>query len=139
MGFLLVESAAFNRETGVVSPGGVGFDINCGVRLLGTPLTVADLTRRRELVETLYKSVPTGIGAKGNVRISGKELDGMMIKGAGWAISQGYGIQEDQERCEEHGSMAQADAGSVSAKAKQRGTPQGGRLEPGTIFSRYRR
>ena len=86
-------------------------------------------------METLYKSVPTGIGAKGNVRISGKELDGMMIKGAGWAISQGYGIQEDQERCEEHGSMAQADAGSVSAKAKQRGTPQGGTLEPGTIFS----
>jgi tRNA-splicing ligase RtcB (3'-phosphate/5'-hydroxy nucleic acid ligase) len=133
-GFPIGGVAAFGRETGVVSPGGVGFDINCGVRVLGTPLSVTELTRRRELVETLYKSVPTGVGAKGSIRISGKELDGMMTKGAGWAVSQGYGMPEDEERCEEEGRMAQADAGAVSAKAKQRGMPQGGTLGAGNHF-----
>jgi tRNA-splicing ligase RtcB len=133
-GFPIGGVAAFQLDNGVISPGGVGFDINCGVRLLATPLTGADLTRRRELIETLFKSVPTGVGAKGTMKISSADLDDMMVKGAGWAVSRGYGTSEDLEHCEERGCMAQADSRAVSAKAKQRGMPQGGTLGAGNHF-----
>lgn len=133
-GFPIGGVAAFERDTGVISPGGVGFDINCGVRLLSTPLTIDDLGHRRELIETLYQAVPTGVGAKGPVRLSIGDLEDMMVQGAAWPVRQGYGLAEDLDHCEERGCMTQADSLAVSAKAKQRGMPQSGTLGAGNHF-----
>ncbi len=133
-GFPIGGVAAFERDTGVISPGGVGFDINCGVRLLSTPLTTGDLDHRRELIETLYNAVPTGVGAKGPLKLSTGDLEDMMAKGAAWPVNQGYGLQADLEHCEERGCMARADCQAVSAKAKQRGMPQSGTLGAGNHF-----
>ncbi len=133
-GFPIGGVAAFERDTGVISPGGVGFDINCGVRLLSTPLTTGDLDHRRELIETLYNAVPTGVGAKGPLKLSIGDLEDMMAKGAAWPVNQGYGLQADLEHCEERGCMVQADCQAVSAKAKQRGMPQSGTLGAGNHF-----
>ena len=88
-GFPIGGVAAFESESGVISPGGVGFDINCGVRLLSTPLSIGDLDRRRELIETLYQAVPTGVGAKGPIRLSMNDLEDMMVKGACMACRAG--------------------------------------------------
>ncbi len=133
-GFPIGGVAAFELDTGVISPGGVGFDINCGVRLLSTPLTLADLGHRRELIETLYQAVPTGVGAKGPLKLSLGDLGDMMVKGAAWPVDQGYGLLEDLDHCEEQGCMAQAQRDAVSAKAKQRGMPQSGTLGAGNHF-----
>ena len=133
-GFPIGGVAAFSLDEGVISPGGVGFDINCGVRLLSTPLGIADLDRRRELIETLYQAVPTGVGAKSSTRLGMAELDAMMAKGAAFAVNKGYGLPEDLLHCEEGGCMAGADTAAVSAKAKQRGLPQGGTLGAGNHF-----
>ncbi len=133
-GFPIGGVAAFSLEEGVISPGGVGFDINCGVRLFTTPLTERDITGRRDLVDDLFNAVPTGVGAKSPVKVSPKELDGMMMKGAQWAVGAGYGMKGDTGRCEENGCMKQADSTQVSAKAKQRGVPQGGTLGSGNHF-----
>jgi tRNA-splicing ligase RtcB (3'-phosphate/5'-hydroxy nucleic acid ligase) len=133
-GFPIGGVAAFDLETGVISPGGVGFDINCGVRLLSTPLTIGELGRRRELIETLYNAVPTGVGARGALKLSMADLEDMMAKGAGWPVKQGYGIPEDLDHCEERGCMLQADIKAVSPKALQRGMPQSGTLGAGNHF-----
>lgn len=133
-GFPIGGVAAFRMEDGIVSPGGVGFDINCGVRLMATPLTVKTLERRRELLEQLYHAVPTGVGARSSIRIGGRELVRMMEQGAGWAVEQGYGLPDDLVRCEEQGSMKDANPEDVSAKACQRGMPQGGTLGAGNHF-----
>ncbi|MDD1660378.1 MAG: RtcB family protein, partial [Methanomicrobiales archaeon] len=85
-GFPIGGVAAFAMDSGVISPGGVGFDINCGVRLLATPLRAADLANRRELIERLFQAVPTGVGAKSGLRLSGKELEEVMVRGAAWAV-----------------------------------------------------
>jgi len=133
-GFPIGGVAAFSREGGIVSPGGVGFDINCGVRLLTTPLAEKDVAGRRDLIDTLYRTVPTGVGAKSAHSLSPQAVDSMMIKGARWAVDAGYGVYRDLERCEESGFMKQADIRAVSAKAKQRGVPQGGTLGSGNHF-----
>ena len=133
-GFPIGGVAAFSLDEGVISPGGVGFDINCGVRLLTTPLAQKDISGRRDLIEELFKAVPTGVGGKSSLRISPKNLDGMMIKGASWAVDAGFGTKRDLVRCEEGGYMKQADSRAVSAKAKQRGVPQGGTLGSGNHF-----
>ena len=133
-GFPIGGVAAFDISTGVISPGGVGFDINCGVRLLATPLSVQDLKNRRELVERLYKAVPTGVGAKADLRLSGRELEEMMLAGSRWAVEHGYGVARDIARCEEQGAMKGADTSSVSQKARQRGFPQSGTLGSGNHF-----
>ncbi|MGA2935290.1 MAG: RtcB family protein [Methanomicrobiales archaeon] len=133
-GFPIGGVAAFDISTGVISPGGVGFDINCGVRLLATPLSVQDLKNRRELVERLYQAVPTGVGAKADLRLSGRELEEMMLAGARWAVDHGYGVPGDIARCEEQGAMKGADTASVSQKARQRGFPQSGTLGSGNHF-----
>jgi tRNA-splicing ligase RtcB len=104
------------------------------VRLVSTPLSIGDIDRRRELIETLYQAVPTGVGAKGPLKLSMNDLEDMMVKGAAWPVTQGYGLQADLEHCEEHGCMAQAEIQSVSAKAKQRGMPQNGTLGAGNHF-----
>jgi tRNA-splicing ligase RtcB len=133
-GFPIGGVAAFDISTGVISPGGVGFDINCGVRLLATPLSVQDLKNRRELVERLYQAVPTGVGAKADLRLSGRELEEMMLAGSRWAVEHGYGIPGDIARCEEQGAMKGADTAGVSQKARQRGFPQSGTLGSGNHF-----
>ena len=133
-GFPIGGVAAFSLDEGVISPGGVGFDINCGVRLFTTPLEAKDITGRRDLVDALFSAVPTGVGAKSPVKVSPKALDEMMTKGARWAVESGYGLQRDLERCEDRGCMKQADSSQVSAKAKQRGIPQGGTLGSGNHF-----
>ena len=133
-GFPIGGVAAFGISDGVISPGGVGFDINCGVRLLATPLKVVDLANRRELVERLYEAVPTGVGAKASLRLSNRELEEMMVAGSRWAVEHGYGVPRDIARCEEQGSMKGADPASVSPKARQRGFPQAGTLGSGNHF-----
>jgi len=133
-GFPIGGVAAFSVEEGVISPGGVGFDINCGVRLLSTPLLHKDVSGRRDLIDELFRTVPTGVGAKSSLKVSSQSLDGMMMKGARWAVSEGYGVERDLVRCEEGGYMKTADTRSVSAKAKQRGIPQGGTLGSGNHF-----
>ncbi|MFA4859131.1 RtcB family protein [Methanoregula sp.] len=133
-GFPIGGVGAFSLEDGIISPGGVGFDINCGVRLLTTPLEYKDVTGRRDLIDELFRGVPTGVGAKSPQKGSAKSLDGMMNKGARWAVEAGYGVERDLARCEEKGCMKEADAGAVSEKAKQRGVPQGGTLGSGNHF-----
>ena len=133
-GFPIGGVAAFSLDEGIISPGGVGFDINCGVRLFTTPLEFKDITGRRDLVDSLFSAVPTGVGAKSSLKVSAKSLDDMMTKGARWAVESGYGLPGDLARCEDKGCMKQADSSAVSAKAKQRGVPQGGTLGSGNHF-----
>ena len=133
-GFPIGGVAAFSIEEGVISPGGVGFDINCGVRILTTPLHEKDIVKKRELIERLFNAVPTGVGAKSTMRLSPKELEGMLIRGAKWAVDQGFGMESDLVHCEEQGAMAGADPSAVSAKARQRGMPQSGTLGAGNHF-----
>ncbi|WP_332449164.1 RtcB family protein [Methanoculleus sp.] len=134
-GFPIGGVAAFDRTEGVISPGGVGFDINCGVRLITTPLTEADLAgKKRELIERLFSAVPTGVGGKSAMRVSNKDLSRVMVDGARWAVERGLGTAADLVRCEEEGAMPGADPGAVSAKARQRGVPQIGTLGAGNHF-----
>ena len=133
-GFPIGGVAAFTLDEGIVSPGGVGFDINCGVRLFTTPLAKTDIKKPRELIESLYKAVPTGVGAKSTRKISPSDLTAMMEKGASFAVEAGFGVERDLERCEDRGCMKQADIRAVSAKARARGIPQGGTLGSGNHF-----
>jgi tRNA-splicing ligase RtcB len=133
-GFPIGGVAAFGLDEGVISPGGVGFDINCGVRILTTPLTRIDLRKKQELIENLFAAVPTGVGAKSTLRLAQKELTGMLTQGSKWAVQQGYGLPEDVLYCEEQGAMAGADPDAVSDKARQRGMPQSGTLGSGNHF-----
>jgi tRNA-splicing ligase RtcB len=133
-GFPIGGVAAFDLDQGVISPGGVGFDINCGVRLFSTPLRAEAIVNRRELIERLFSAVPTGVGAKSTLRLSAKELEIMLLKGSAWAVDQGYGTAKDIIRCEEQGKMKSADPSAVSAKARQRGMPQSGTLGSGNHF-----
>ena len=133
-GFPIGGVAAFSLEDGIISPGGVGFDINCGVRLLSTPLLYKDVAGRRDLIDELFRTVPTGVGAKGSLKVSAPVLESMMVKGAKWAVSAGYGVEHDLIRCEEGGFMKEADPRTLSTKAKQRGIPQGGTLGSGNHF-----
>jgi len=133
-GFPIGGVAAFTLEGGVISPGGVGFDINCGVRLLSTPLREKDLSNRRELIERLFREIPTGVGGKSGMRLSGRELTEILTDGAAWAVRQGYGLAVDTVFCEEEGCMAGADPATVSEKARARGVPQSGTLGSGNHF-----
>ncbi|MCU0629382.1 MAG: RtcB family protein [Methanoregulaceae archaeon] len=133
-GFPIGGVAAFGLNDGVISPGGVGFDINCGVRLLTTPLALKDASGRRDLVDALYNAVPTGVGAKGAMKVTAQGLDGMLLKGARFAVEAGYGLPRDLVRCEENGCMKMAETKAVSQKARQRGIPQGGTLGSGNHF-----
>jgi tRNA-splicing ligase RtcB len=133
-GFPIGGVAAFDLTEGVISPGGVGFDINCGVRLLTTPLAQKEVSGRPDLIDKLFHGVPTGVGAKSSLRVTAQELDTMMVQGARWAVEAGYGEQNDLVSCEEGGFMKKANPKAVSQKAKQRGIPQGGTLGSGNHF-----
>ena len=122
-------------EGGVISPGGVGFDINCGVRLLASTLSVEEVKPKiRELVNQLFRDVPSGAGRKGDIRASHRDLDRVLSEGAAWMVEQGYGVPEDLEQCEESGAIDGADPSAVSDRAKARGLPQIGTLGSGNHF-----
>ena len=134
-GFPIGGVAAFDVKEGVISPGGVGYDINCGVRLIRTNLTEKEVRPRiKELVDTLFKNVPSGLGSKGRVRLHWTQLDDVLADGAKWAVENGYGWKEDLEHLEEGGRMKGADPSAVSQRAKQRGAPQLGSLGSGNHF-----
>ena len=134
-GFPIGGVAAFSAHNGVISPGGVGFDINCGVRLIKTNLTEDDVKPKiKELVDTLFNNVPSGVGSKGKVRLQPGQIDEVLDLGAEWAIENGYGWERDLEHLEENGKMESADSSKVSDKAKKRGVPQLGSLGSGNHF-----
>jgi len=134
-GFPIGGVAATDAETGVISPGGVGYDINCGVRLLHTNLEKKDVEPKlRDLVDALFRNVPSGLGSRGKMRLTRAQLDEVLENGARWGVEQGFGWQEDLERLEEGGCMAGAEAGRVSPRAKERGLPQLGSLGSGNHF-----
>ncbi|MEM2221476.1 MAG: RtcB family protein [Ignisphaera sp.] len=124
-GFPIGGVAGFVEEDGVVSPGGVGYDINCGVRVLRTDLTLRDIKPHiKVLVDALFKNIPSGVGATGRLRLGERELDNVLEEGALWAYRQGFGTEYDIEHTESRGSLNWADASKVSRRAKERGAPQ---------------
>jgi tRNA-splicing ligase RtcB (3'-phosphate/5'-hydroxy nucleic acid ligase) len=134
-GFPIGGVAATRLRDGVVSPGGVGFDINCGVRLLASNLDRdAAIPHLRDLVNQLFRDVPSGTGAEGPVPLSYKELDDVLARGATSVIERGFGEPSDAEYCEESGTMRGADPTQVSDRAKQRGRTQLGTLGSGNHF-----
>jgi len=134
-GFPIGGVAATDAEEGVISPGGVGFDINCGVRLVRTNLRLEDVKGKlRELVDRLFQNVPSGVGSKGKVRLTRSEIDDVLELGAQWAVEHGYGWDEDPEYIEENGRLKSADASAVGEKPRSRGMPQLGSLGAGNHF-----
>ena len=134
-GFPIGGVAATRINDGVISPGGVGFDINCGVRLLSTNLTEEEVKPKIDrLLTELYNNVPSGVGSEGKIRLKGKEINQLLKKGSVWAVEKGYGEPEDIEFTEELGCMKEADPDEVSEKAKKRGMPQSGTLGSGNHF-----
>ncbi|PYU16666.1 MAG: RNA-splicing ligase RtcB [Acidobacteria bacterium] len=134
-GFPIGGVAATQLPKGVVSPGGVGFDINCGVRLLGSNLSKDDVRPKlRELVNQLFRDVPSGTGSEGFVQCGWQDLNDVLERGAAWVVERGYGEAADVEFCEESGRMPGADATKVSDRAKQRGRTQIGTLGSGNHF-----
>ena len=139
-GFPVGGVAATDEKEGVVSPGGVGYDINCGVRLISTPLEAGKLgPKMPELATELFRAIPSGVGSKGAVRLSPAQLDEVMVRGAQWAVESGYGAAGDAEACEEGGRMSGADPGRVSERARKRGAPQLGSLGSGNHFLEIQR
>ncbi len=134
-GFPIGGVAAFDVEGGVVSPGGIGYDINCGVRLLRTDMLYDELKPRlKDLVDELFRSVPSGVGSRGRLSLSMGELDEVVRIGVRWALEHGYGWERDEEFCEEGGAMKGADPSKISQHAKKRGHEQLGTLGSGNHF-----
>jgi tRNA-splicing ligase RtcB len=140
-GFPIGGVAATDYEKGVVSPGGVGYDINCGVRLLATNLTEKDIRPKlTELTNAIFSNVPCGLGSRRkDFRVTTHELDRLVVEGVQWVIDQGLGWPEDAEHCEEKGSMKVANPDKVSTNAKNRGLPQVGTLGSGNHFLEIQR
>uniref|UniRef100_A0A674BA23 3'-phosphate/5'-hydroxy nucleic acid ligase n=1 Tax=Salmo trutta TaxID=8032 RepID=A0A674BA23_SALTR len=137
-GFAIGNMAAFDMSdpNAVVSPGGVGFDINCGVRLLRTNLDEGDVQPVKEqLAQALFDHIPVGVGSKGVIPMTAKDLEEALEMGVDWSLREGYAWAEDKEHCEEYGRMLQADPNKVSSKAKKRGLPQLGTLGAGNHYA----
>jgi tRNA-splicing ligase RtcB len=134
-GFPIGGVAATNLEDGVISPGGVGYDINCGARLISTKLSEEDLTSKlSKLLDNLFTYIPSGLGSRGKIKVSSSDLEKVIREGARWAIDKGYGWDQDAAFCEENGCMEGADPDKVSNTAKTRGAPQLGSLGSGNHF-----
>jgi tRNA-splicing ligase RtcB len=135
-GFPIGGVAATDYNEGVISPGGVGYDINCGVRLLSTTLTEQNIRPKLAvLAETIFRNVPSGLGSRRkDFTISSGDLDRLTVEGVNWLIDRGYGWKEDAEHCEENGCMANANPDMVSNTAKSRGITQIGTLGSGNHF-----
>jgi tRNA-splicing ligase RtcB len=140
-GFPIGGVAAFDPDHGgVVSAGGVGFDISCGVRTLHTGLTVEQLEPHKQaLADALYRAVPVGVGSRGKIHLSHETMHDMLTGGAKWALEQGYGEEQDLERIEEHGCMAGAEAHYVSPKARERQKDEMGTLGSGNHYLEVQR
>uniref|UniRef100_K1Q667 RNA-splicing ligase RtcB homolog n=2 Tax=Magallana gigas TaxID=29159 RepID=K1Q667_MAGGI len=137
-GFAIGNMAAFDmsNKDAVVSPGGVGFDINCGVRLLRTNLMEKDVAPLKEqLAQCMFDHIPVGVGSKGIIPMTAQNLEEALEMGMDWSLREGYAWAEDKEHCEEYGRMLQADPGKVSSRAKKRGLPQLGTLGAGNHYA----
>ncbi|MDP3918685.1 MAG: RtcB family protein [Nanoarchaeota archaeon] len=134
-GFSIGGVAAIDAKDGCISPGGIGFDINCGVRLLSTNLKKDEVKPHlMELLEALFKNIPPGVGKQSQFKLTQDDLTKVLNNGAEWAVNKGYGTQEDLENCEEQGNMPGADANKISNKARSRGIGQLGTLGAGNHF-----
>jgi len=134
-GFSVGGVAAFDTECGCISPGGIGFDINCGVRLLTTNLTKKDIDKKiKEIINALFESVPSGVGSESKLRLSDEDYEEVLNHGLDWTLKNKYATKEDLERCEENGHMKTADASKISPRAKKRGRRQLGTLGAGNHF-----
>ena len=134
-GFAIGGVGAFDLDTGVISVAGVGFDINCGVRVLKTPLNKNDVEPKKvELANQLFRDVPSGVGSTGEIRLKEHEIDELLVKGSAFIVERGYGTQEDLEYTEEEGSVAGAKPENVSHRAKERQFKQVGTLGSGNHY-----
>lgn len=134
-GFPVGGVAAMDLEEGVISPGGVGYDINCGVRLIRTDLTENDVKGVIDsLVNELFRAIPSGVGSEGSLSLSKSQLDELVVQGVHWAIDRGYGYEHDANVCEEEGNMEGANPSKVSDTARKRGSQQLGSLGSGNHF-----
>ncbi len=134
-GFPIGGVAAFDSEEGVISPGGIGFDINCGMRLVRTDLTEAEVRPKlKELIELLFKSVPAGVGSEGFVKLNAPEFRKVIMEGGEWCVDKGYGWKEDLKFTEENGRCHDADEKKVSDIAVKRGRNQIGTLGSGNHY-----
>lgn len=134
-GFCIGGVAAFDPTSGIISPGGIGFDINCGVRLLATNLTREDIAPRiKELIGMLYQACPVGTGDESRVRLDDKDIDEITTMGAKWAVQKGYGNEEDLEHCEAFGCLPEADPKMITPRARTRGKSQLGTVGAGNHF-----
>ncbi len=134
-GFPIGGVAAFDVEKGIISPGGVGYDINCGMRLIRTDLTLADVQPKLDsLMTELFRTVPAGVGSQGFVRLSRRDFQDVMRKGARWSVERGYGWDSDLTHTEEQGCVKNADPEHVSDQARQRGMAQLGTLGSGNHY-----
>ncbi|WP_028315377.1 RtcB family protein [Desulfatibacillum aliphaticivorans] len=134
-GFSIGGVAAFDWQDGVISPGGVGYDINCGVRLAATSLDMDSLQPYLDkIADALYQGIPCGVGSTGFVKLNQKEAKRVLEQGSRWAVSQGMGADSDLEHTEENGCMGAADSEAVSERALQRGLKQLGTLGSGNHF-----
>jgi len=134
-GFPIGGVAAFDLDDGVISPGGVGYDINCGVRLMTTKLERAQITPKLPgLVKSLFKHIPTGVGARGELKVDNQTQKRILQRGAGWAVENDFESESDLEFIEENGCVTEADPSSVSERAFERGKNQLGTLGSGNHF-----
>jgi tRNA-splicing ligase RtcB len=134
-GFAIGAVAAFDASHGIISPGGVGYDINCGVRLLRSDLMVQDILPRLEkLIDTMFNNIPSGVGSTGRLSLSNQEMKEVFEDGARWVVNKGYGWDSDLEATEEQGSIEGADPSAISKEAIKRGSNQLGTLGAGNHF-----
>ena len=134
-GFCIGGVAATDAKEGVISPGGVGYDINCGVRLVRSNLTYNDIKDRiKEIADSIYVNVPCGVGSKGKLRFTRREIEEVLREGSKWVLRKGFGWKEDILHTEEEGCIAGADPSKVSSRAIERGMPQLGSLGAGNHF-----
>ncbi|MHA1244836.1 MAG: RtcB family protein, partial [Candidatus Heimdallarchaeota archaeon] len=134
-GFPIGGVAATDYNEGVISPGGVGYDINCGVRVVRTNLKKKDvLPQAQKLNEELFKNIPAGVGSKAKIHLSKSELIELLQEGASYCVKKGMGWKSDLDHCEENGQMKNADVSKLSEKALYRGMPQVGSLGSGNHF-----
>ena len=134
-GFPIGGVAAFRTDDGVISPGGIGFDINCGMRLIRTDLRLSDVKPRlKDLISLLFSKIPAGVGARGFVKLDRKELDRIMTEGAQWCVRKGFGWDQDSQRIEQSGCIPGADPSKVSSQAISRGIGQLGTLGSGNHY-----
>ena len=134
-GFPIGGVAAFEPDAGIVSPGGVGYDINCGCRLMTTRLMASEIhSKVKDVVCALFKDIPSGIGSTGNLHLSKSEEKDVAVRGAAWAVKQGFGDPADLEKTEDHGVLQGADPNVISDRALKRGQNQLGTLGSGNHF-----